>query len=125
MNDNKFKIGDEVVYNSPKEIRKMVKDLKVAKNHERKDDIEPRVDIERLEMMCRMFNDTYHDALEFKEQRDELLEAAKYSLKIVETFPCECDTYNGVKCNKHNWKKKLERVIQKVVGKEKIGFKEE
>ena len=71
---------------------------------------------ERLDMMCRMYGDTYDDALEFKEQRDELLEVAKYSLKIVETFPCEGDTYNGVKCNKHNWKKKLERAIQKVEG---------
>ena len=105
-----------------KEIRKLVRDMKAAKNHERKDDIEPWevpfqvVDIERYEMMCQMFNNTYHDALEFKEQRDELLEVAKYSLKIVETFPCEGDTYNGVKCNKHNWKKKLERAIQKVEG---------
>jgi hypothetical protein len=28
---------------------------------------------ERLDMMCRMFNDTYFEALEFKHQRDELL----------------------------------------------------
>ena len=32
---------------------------------------------ERLDMMCRMFNDTYFEALEFKHQRDELLEVVQ------------------------------------------------
>lgn len=48
-----------------------------------------------------------------EEQRDKLLEVAEYSLKIVENLPCECDTYNGFTCNKHEWKRKLKNSIEK------------
>ena len=46
----------------------------------------------------------------------ELLEVAEYSLEIVESLPCECDSYNGFICNKHDWKRKLKKAIQKAKG---------
>ena len=46
----------------------------------------------------------------------ELLEVAEYSLEIVKTLECHCDSYNGFTCKKHEWKRKLERVIKKAKG---------
>jgi len=46
----------------------------------------------------------------------ELLNVAEYSLKIVENLPCECDSYNGFTCKKHEWERKLRKAINKAKG---------
>ena len=46
----------------------------------------------------------------------ELLDIAEYSLKIVENLPCECDSYNGFTCKKHEWERKLRKAINKAKG---------
>jgi len=51
----------------------------------------------------------------------ELLDIAEYSLKIVENLPCECDSYNGFTCKKHEWERKLRLVINKAEGSNQDG----
>ena len=61
------------------------------------------------------------EKIEIKKQRDELLDIAEYSLKIVESLPCECDSYNGFTCKKHEWQRKLRLAINKTKGVENDG----
>lgn len=56
------------------------------------------------------------EKIEIKKQRDELLDVAKYSLKIVKNLECECDPYNGFTCKKHEWERKLRLAINKAKG---------
>ena len=67
---------------------------------------------ERLDMMCRMFNDTYFEALEFKHQRDELLE-------VVQDILYEHDfgkiALAEDEITKKKWDK-LERTYKKIEG---------
>jgi hypothetical protein len=45
-----------------------------------------------------MFNDTYHDALEFKEQRDELFKMLKgVVIDIEQNERVSADTFNSAK----------------------------
>ena len=55
------------------------------------------------------------------EAAPELLDIAEYSLKIVESLPCECDSYNGFTCKKHEWERKLRLVINKAEGSNQDG----
>jgi len=50
------------------------------------------------------------------EAAPDLLDVAEYSLKIVENLPCECDSYNGFTCKKHEWERKLRKAINKAKG---------
>lgn len=59
------------------------------------------------------------EKIRIKKQRDRLLEVAKYSLKIVESLPCECDSYNGFTCGKHKWERKLRSTIKNSGGTNK------
>jgi len=66
---------------------------------------------ERIEMMCRMYGATYDDALEFKEQRDKLLEKAKNYISTLECgAPKECV---------NNQKRILNETISKIEGEAK------
>jgi len=56
------------------------------------------------------------EKIEIKKQRDELLDIAEYSLKIVKNLECECDSYNGFTCKKHEWERKLRTTINKTKG---------
>ena len=60
---------------------------------------------ERLEMMSRMYGDTYNDALEFKEQRDELLEASKELILTIDYVAKPDITNNQIKIFKETVKK--------------------
>jgi len=70
------------------------------------------------------------DAVDYSEKKKkaqlmaaapELLDIAEYSLKIVESLPCECDSYNGFTCKKHEWERKLRLVINKAKGSNQDG----
>jgi len=52
------------------------------------------------------------EKIEIKKQCDELLNVVKYSLEVVESLPCECDSYNGFTCGKHEWERKLRLAIK-------------
>ena len=51
---------------------------------------------ERAKMLGRMFSDVYSDAIEYKEERDELLEAAKASLNLIKSEKLALDKHLNI-----------------------------